>query len=132
MRKFTAATLIVVTIAIIGGGSFFVLQQHNTSHTPTDNTSPEQNPLRATITFDGDSFEPEITTISLGGIVKIVNQSSKELSFKSSSPSGAQKDELTVGTVDPGVSKSVTLHHTGTWNFHNSLKTSQRGQVIVK
>lgn len=132
LRKFTATILVFVGIAIIGGGSFFVFRQADAPASTQDNTNTQQNQLRATITFDGDSFEPEITTIGIGGSIKIVNQSNEELSFVADDYGSSNKTrELQVGIIDTGVSRSVTLDQTGTWGFRNQLKDGQRGQIIV-
>ena len=132
MRKFTVA-IIICTIAILGGGTFIALHHFSQSKTQTKANESATTSRSATITFDGDSFEPETSTVAAGGIVKVVNQSSTELDFESNPhPSHTGNQEINLGDVAPGVSRSFTVHTKGTWGFHNHVSSSQRGTIIVQ
>ena len=104
--------------------------------TESDHHNTTSNPdavVAATITYDGNSYEPSTTTVKSGETIKIVNQSGSRMEFASDPhPRHTINPQLNTGDIDPGVSKTITVTTTGTWGFHNHYNSSQRGTVIVE
>lgn len=126
-RTLKLATAIIL-IAVVGFGVFFIWQ--NMRKIEAGDTGPKTPSVGqvGTIIYDGSSFEPQVLRTSMGERVRIINQSSSDLILISDS---AKNADLDIGTIDPGVSRSITLTKTGTWNYYNERVKSQRGSIIV-
>lgn len=107
-------------------------QSHSSSDSNSTNTSDQK--VAATITYDGNGFSPDTTTVKAGETVKIVNSSSNAaLDFDSDPhPTHTNNPDLNAGDVEPGQSKTFSTDRTGTWGFHNHDDPSQHGNLIVK
>jgi plastocyanin len=105
---------------------------NNSANNQTETTAPSAAET-TTITYDGNNFSPAESTVKAGGTVKVVNNSSGQLSFVSDPhPTHTLNSELNVGDVEAGQTKSVTLNNKGTWGFHNHYKSSSTGKITVE
>lgn len=90
-----------------------------------------------TITYTDDGFSPAEATVSSGGKVTWINNSSKELQVGSAiHPIHSENREISGGKftldISPGESATVTLTKKGTWGYHAHLKPSAGGRLIVQ
>lgn len=132
----------IVVILVIAG--IFVLVQNsgnkkaNNSTTSSDNTSTtnqtsSEASSSGTITYSDSGFSPSTLTIKAGGQLTVTNSSSSTVQFDSEPhPIHTDNNELNIGTINAGESKTVTLNKTGDWGYHNHLDSGQKGRVTVK
>ena len=119
---------IVIIVAVIMFGS-----RHLAEAPSSQSTDTKSGQNSATITYDGDSFEPETVTVSAGGTLKIINQSQGNIVVvPNQATAQAATNQMVVGNVDPGVSKTITLTTTGTWGFFNQKHPSEQATVVVQ
>ncbi len=122
------AVVFLLTVVII-------LVQRRIAHSPSSSSNATQKSINnhATVTYDGDSFEPQTTTVSAGGTLKIINQSQENIVVAPSHETAqAANAEINPGNIDPGVSKTITLTIRGEWGFYNQKHPSERAAVVVK
>ncbi len=137
--KFAAVGLIAL--------SAIVLSACKTNSQPTsqgDNkgqaqTAPSDEKKGAvTITATDAGFNPKEVTVNAGDSVTWVNNSSKTIQIGSDNhPTHTLNPDLTGGQyvieVPVGESKTVSAGtKVGRWGFHNHLKPSETGTVVVK
>ena len=125
-RILKLATAIVV-IAVVGFGAFFVWRHTHDAERLGERGAPSVGQVDS-ITYDGTGFEPQSLHVRKGERVRIINQSSSNLLIVGSS---SKSTDLEVGTIDPGVSKSITMTHAGTWSYYNQRASSQQGSITV-
>lgn len=111
------------------------------------NTDVNEQPTSSvkTVTYTNDGFSPSTITIKQGDTVRFVNQSSTDNMWvgsdihpthtqyagKSSSDClGSSFDQCTA--VGSGSVFEFTFDHVGTWGYHNHVRASKRGTVIVQ
>lgn len=143
MNKATKTVIIVVVLAAVIGAAL-VLFLPNKSNAPgsstdsstsnsSDSSSTSEEPVAATITYDGDTFSASSLTVKSGDRVKIVNNSNNGLEFESDPhPVHTDNSELNVDEVAAGQSKTFVLTKKGMWGYHNHLFPGQRGEIIVE
>ncbi len=98
-----------------------------------------------TVTYTSDGFNPKSMTIAKGQSISFVNQSGNEMWVASAvHPShttygGTTRQEHcpdTAGTAfdqcGAGGSYTFTFGKSGNWNYHNHLRASDFGTVIIK
>lgn len=84
------------------------------------------------VKYDGVSFTPSVSTIRPGDSVNWTNQSSNFLELASDPhPQHTNYPPLNLGLINTGQSKSLTFPTVGTFGFHNHLRSSATGIVIV-
>lgn len=97
-----------------------------------------------TVTYTSDGFSPQSITISKGDTVRFVNESSGRMWIGSdihpthtlypaksgSDCLGSSFDQC--GTSINGESWEFTFSEEGEWRFHNHVRASKRGVIIVK
>lgn len=137
----------VIGAAIIGGaiilaaGATFLLypvtgQKTAGSESASPNTTPSANQVPSnsalTIVFTNSGFERSSYTVKKGQTVTVKNQSSNELEFASDQhPSHRQQTELNIGSTAAGASTTFTPTKTGTWGFHDHIRSQFTGELIV-
>lgn len=97
----------------------------------------EEKKSQVTITYNGSVFSPSLTTVSSGGKVTWVNNSSRELQIASNPhPVHTDNQEVSGGQftldIDPGQSSTVTVTKKGTWGHHDHLNPANRGTLTVQ
>jgi plastocyanin len=136
---------IVLAAVIAGAGIFWAIRNNNTKQ---NNQLPEQSsgrsseqstsdksvdPNGSAIAFDGTGFTPKNLTVTAGTEVQIMNNSNSALQF-SSDPHPAHTDnkEMNLQVLSPGQSSSFVVNIQGTWGYHDHLKPSAKGTLIVQ
>jgi plastocyanin len=140
--------IIIVTLAIVGGGVFAISRSGNdkntanttsnstsiksTTSSSTTNTTPSQTTADNTITYTDNGFTPSTLTVKAGSKVTIKNTSSGTLQFDSDPhPQHTDDPEINVGIINSGESQTVTVTKTGTHGYHNHLNPGDRGTLVV-
>lgn len=111
---------------------------------PTDTTTPATDTTnttttttvvtaKATVSYTDSGFTPKIITVKKGTSVSFVNNSSGSL-WVASDPHPTHSllpgfDALQ--TIVKGTSYDYTFIKVGTWTYHNHMKTTDRGTVVV-
>lgn len=137
MNKGMKILIVVIVVAIVAGGLVLLLtpktnNNSQSSNTP-NNTQTEGKEASATITYDGSGFSLSSSIIKSGEVVKVVNNSSKNLEFDSDPhPAHTNNPELNAGGIAPGKDVLFTLTTKGKWGFHNHLNSSQKGELTVE
>ncbi|MEK7081049.1 MAG: plastocyanin/azurin family copper-binding protein [Patescibacteria group bacterium] len=144
MRK---TIIIIVVILVVGFGIFYIVSNNSQTYTPpvsnnqqtnmnpvsnapaisSPNTSATPVPLSATISIKNFSFDPTTLTIKSGTKVTWTNDDSVTHTITSDSGS-----LLNSGTISPGQSFSFIFTNIGTENYHCSIHTTMRGNIIVQ
>jgi len=100
------------------------------------------------IRYMDDGFSPAVVEVSVGSIVTFVNDSSRDFwpasdlhpthkSYPGSSIGKCGTEEAdsifdACGGIAPGGSYSFTFDEVGEWNYHDHLRASLGGTVVVK
>lgn len=129
-------TIVIVVVVALGGWWLF----SSMSNTDNSNNGQSQNANEAndaeaavTITYDGTGFVPASTTVAVGEVIKITNNSQNKLYFASDEhPTHLDNSELNVGDIDPGNSATFTISSAGTWTYHDHYNASAGGEIIVE
>ena len=141
--------VLILAVIVIGAGAYFMTRPSKISSTSTSEkvstTSPDTNSngtpaqsndqtqVSSTVIYTDSGFSPASTTIKSGESVKFVNNSSRALQLDSDPhPTHTNNEELNVGAIGKGESVVVKLTTTGTWNYHNHLRTGDSGTIIVQ
>lgn len=116
----------------------------STSSTPSSSTTPpstnasppasgQSDSQAATITYSESGFSPATLTVKAGTTITIKNDSNELMQFDSDPhPEHTDDPELNVGSIVAGDSKTIKVTVTGTHGFHNHLKSSDTGTLIVQ
>ncbi len=120
----------------------------STSVSPSVSKSATPLPTTVTVTYTDSGYSPSTVTIPVGGKVIFKNNSSSNVWTASAMHPGhtgydgtslSQHCPDVTGTVfdeckgeAPGTSWSFTFTKKGEWGYHNHLKSSNFGKVIVQ
>lgn len=138
-NKFAAVGLIALSAIILSAcktNSQSGTQGNNKSQTQT--APVEEKKGAATITATDTGFDPKEVTINAGESITWVNNSSRTIQIGSANhPTHTVNPDLTGGQyvieVPVGQSKTVSAGiKVGRWAFHNHLKPSEGGTVVIK
>lgn len=126
----------IVAGAVVVGGAIFAVSQRP-SGTPAATPSPAPNTQNAqaaaTITYSANGFSPATTTIKSGQSVTFKNTSSSEVQVDSDPhPIHTDNEDLNVGTIAPGQSKTVVLTKKGAFGFHNHLNPGNTAHITIQ
>jgi len=120
------------------------------SESPKATPAPEEamSPKEFTVTYSDSGFAPSNLRIKLGSKVIFNNDSSRTVwpasavhpTHRSYPDSGLNKcstaEEGTLfdacGSVDAGDSWSFVFNNSGSWNYHDHLRPSNNGTIIVE
>ncbi len=132
VHKTTKLLILFVAIALIVAAIMFGWL-HSAQAPSSQTAQTKKGQQSATITYDGDSFEPDIITITSGGTLKIINQSQENVVvMPDHATAQAANNEIEVGSIDPGVSKTITLNIKGSWGFFNQKHPTEHAAVVVQ
>ena len=96
--------------------------------------SPTQSAATATVTYDGNSFSPANLTVKQGTAVTFTNSSTQPL-WVASDPhpvhNGLAGFDARKGSAQGG-SYTYTFKEKGTFGYHNHLRSSDTGTIIVE
>lgn len=139
MNKTAKISIALIVVIIIGGVIWFAAanQPKPASNNSPQSTSPVTNETTktaaATITYDGSTFTPQLTTVKSGDAVKVTNQSQNDLDFDSDPhPIHTDDPDLNAGAIAPGKSTTFTVTKKGQFGFHNHLDSSQHGNITIE
>lgn len=112
---------------------------NTTSGNENDGDLTGQNEIKegSTVTYSDSGFSPQSITVKSGESITWVNNSGSTMQVGSDPhPQHTINRELSSGQKElelaPGESKTVQLTKTGTWGYHDHLKSSMTGTVIVE
>lgn len=138
-NKFAAVGLVALSALILSAcktNSQTSSQDNNTSQTQTAPVEEEKG--AATITATDLGFDPREVTINAGESITWVNNSSRTIQVGSANhPDHKINPDLTGGEyvveIPAGQSKTVSAGtKVGRWAYHNHLKASEGGTVVIK
>lgn len=85
------------------------------------------------IIYSDNGFAPSSVKAKVGQKVVFKNTSSKVVQVNSAPhPAHSLYPELNIGAVNAGESKSLTFTSAGERKYHNHLKASENGSIIVE
>ena len=148
MDKTSKIVIAVVIVIIAAAGIAIAFSDNNDTQQPTAaaNNSPstqtnEENAesseddaeVAATITYTDAGFTLDNGTVQAGDTVRVVNNSDSALDFSSGPhPVHTEQQELNIGLVTPGSSKTFVVTEPGTWDYHNHEHDSHSGTITVE
>lgn len=134
MRKTIAIIVIIIILGVGAGLYLFSYKSKPTiSSSTTSNTGVNATTSQNLITYSGNGFSPATLTVKAGTTVTIKNDSSDELQLDSNPhPVHTDDQDLNVGTVNAGESRTFTVNKTGSFGYHNHLNPSQTGHIVVE
>jgi plastocyanin len=124
---------IIVIIAIVG--IVIVINKgsgNNVSTTPT--SQPVANkPVDSNIEVTANGFSPDTVTIARGTRVVWMNKSGTTVTVNSADhPTHQVYKPLNLGEFANGSSVQLIFDTAGTYKYHNHLKPSQTGTIVVQ
>lgn len=123
-----ALALIIGGVIVLKGNEAEVRNQ--TSQTTTKTQAPQPANL---ITYSDSGFSPSTLGVKSGDSLTIKNSSSSSVQIQSNPhPIHTDNEELNVGEIAPGQSKSFTPSKVGSWGYHNHLDPTQTGTIVVR
>jgi len=126
----------ILVVAIIIALGVFFLSKNYQSAVPAPSVSSAE-PLATesvAVTYSDSGFSPAAITVKAGNTVIFKNQSSRNM-WVASDPHPIHTDYPEFDAkkgIAMGESYSFTFTKTGTWKYHNHLKSSDTGTVIVE
>lgn len=134
----------VVGIVVYGLIYYFVFaKKGGTSYNPSPTTAPATNSeatpsttatetSEGTVTLTADGFSPATLTVKVGTKVTWSNQSGVDAIVNSSPhPTHTDYPPLNLGSLPNGGIFSLIFDKPGTYKYHNHLKPSQFGTIVV-
>lgn len=131
----------VVSLALVLSACKGYQSNTGTGGTTADGTTTGEQvtPTEGGITINatGSGFEPSSATVKSGETITWVNKTSGTVEVGSNNhPTHTLNQEITGGKftieLSPGESETVTVTKAGSWGYHNHLKPSDGGTVIVE
>jgi plastocyanin len=132
MKKSYLVILVVIVLAV--GGYFIYKPKASTYSAPNStSTSASSESVANTIVYSSTGFSPATMTVKAGIVLTIKNTSSSTLQMQSNPhPAHTDDNDLNVGTVAAGSSKTFTVTKTGSFGFHNHLNPSDAGKIVIE
>lgn len=138
MSKTSKIVLVLFAVVVLGLLGFVLFNRDSTNNNSssgasTDDTTLSEPEAAVLITYSDNGFSPSTVTVTAGASITVKNESSDTLSFNSAEhPVHTENDELNLGDIEPGESRNFTVNQKGTWGYHNHLKASQTGTIVVE
>lgn len=145
------AKYIVVIVILLGLGVFLlkdqILNTAPASIQPTPEVASDATTIPTTaegssaateveetmITLTASGFSPANLTVKVGTKVTFVNSSGSSATVDSDPhPAHTSFPALNLGSFKDGDTLSFTFDRAGTYGYHNHLKATQKGTVIVQ
>lgn len=143
---------IVIIIVIVLGLVFFLLKDQilNTAPdtvqpTPVVSTSVETNPTvfeatsatstdeETVVTLTSSGFLPVSLTVKVGTKVTFINKTGTSATVDSDPhPVHTSYPSLNMGGFKDGETLTFTFDKAGTYGYHNHLKATQKGTIVVE
>ena len=135
----------IVVIIVLGAlGWFFYATSSTKSDQPAATTTEESSATSSAevsgenkITYNDYGFAPQSVTVKSGESITWVNDSIRTVQVGSAlHPTHTVNQEITgndfVIELAPGESSKVQLTKTGEWGYHDHLRPSLTGKIIVQ
>lgn len=143
MNKNTKVIALVAVLLVIGAGAFALTsmsRDKNTKQpaqvTPPRSDAPEgyiAEPAPNTIYYTVSGFSAANFTLKSGGKITFKNETTGAIEINSEPhPQHTDNQELNVGSIAPGQSKTITLNKKGASIYHNHLKPKDAAVLIVE
>lgn len=95
--------------------------------------APGESELARTITYSDGGFVPVRLTIAKNEQVTVINKSASTLEFASDDhPTHTKNSEINLADLSPGEQTTFTITKSGEWGFHNHVRASHEGKIIVE
>lgn len=119
---------VLVLVAVLAVGVWFLTQKANTANTQVTNPATS-----STIIMKEDSFDPETITIKIGSTVIFKNedQAARWPASNLHPTHGIYPEFDPRKPIETGDSWSFTFVKGGSWKYHDHLIPSIRGVIIV-
>lgn len=131
-------TIAAIAITLAACKPYGSGQTSQTSSITQENTTAETTTTEGgtIISATGSGFEPASVIVSAGSPITWKNSSSGTVQVGSDNhPTHRLNQEITSGAftldLEVGESKTVTVTKTGTWGYHDHLKPTVAGTVVV-
>lgn len=122
--------LAIVGVIVIAGVGMYLGKSYQTA--PSSQSSSSTAPITATISYVGSGFIPASTTVKSGDSITIKNNSDAALQFQSNPhPTHTDDNDLNVGEIKAGESKTIIVVKKGEFGFHNHLNPAQQGKITI-
>lgn len=115
------------------GGNVYNPPPTNPPATNSEATSSTTETSEDTVTLTADGFSPATLTVKVGTKVTWSNQGGVDATVNSSPhPAHTDYPPLNLGSLPNGGTVSLTFDKPGTYKYHNHLKPSQFGTIVVQ
>ncbi len=123
---------IIVVVVIIAGGILF-FRQNSLSKLFTSKPTPTPSATtitgQQTISLSSDGFSPSTLVVKVGTHVRWINNSNANGDIESDAMS---YPPMNFGSFSPGSFVELVFDQPGTYHYHNQVKPSQKGTIIVQ
>jgi plastocyanin len=130
---------VLVVILLMGGGVILATRDKSSTNTQQANnvvnstTDDTNKAADATITYSANGFDQASTTVKAGQTIKFTNNSSSTIQVDSDPhPVHTDDQDLNVGSISAGQSKTVTVSKKGTFGIHNHFDSSKTAKVTIQ
>ena len=146
--------IIILVLALLALGAYYFLSQREEAAPPEETTQEEtaqqeEEPMgdpvfHALVIYANDGFEPQTVTIKKGETVRFVNNSDRDVWVASAIhpthsiyPEKSEDDCLgssfdTCRGLQAAEFWEFTFNETGSWKYHDHLKASETGTIVVE
>ncbi len=129
----------LVVVIVLGGGVWAYLATRPNASAPQGSTdthssnAANETPVATNeLNYTDSGFSPKSITAKVGTKVHITNKSSGPLQFSSDDhPTHTLHPEFNLGSIAAGANEDLDLKTTGTWGYHNHLKSEDTGSITV-
>jgi plastocyanin len=99
---------------------------------PAEDMNSNNEATEIVINYTDNGFDPSTLEVSVGDVVKVVNDSSSPLQFSSDEhPVHTDNPELNMTTLQPGENGSITITQSGEWGIHNHTRPEHMATLNV-
>ncbi len=127
--------VLIAVIVIVAGAAWFLSKTERKPITPQRPITEETGESESVVSYTDNGYSPNQIRVKLGTRVTFKNEASGSLMWTASNlhPTHTILPEFDpLEGVASGQSYSFIFTKTGTWLYHNHLKPSDSGSVIVE
>lgn len=124
---------LVLLIAIVAVAIYMLFANLNKSNDDNVSQQPVSNGVVAKVSITKDGFEPSTITVKKGTVVEwtSADESTSHVVAANPYPSHTDLPELVSPQLGSGAVYRFTFNETGTFKYHDDLKPTNGGTVIV-
>lgn len=117
----------VIVLLVLAAGVYLFMQKYPSANkSPSSNLATTSNPLEYAVEINGYAFSPKITAVSIGSTV--VWKNNDPVVHTITSDSGT---ELASPLIAAGTSYSHKFDTKGIFDYHCSIHSTMKGQIVV-